>query len=111
VLLPVQEHLLIPSDRGSTGLKGVVPNTGGSQAKCSTALCRHNHLDTFGTPEKAGQAYLQHWQTNHPKELEKERQRAAALLDQVPGHLLTRLHGQEVDWVQLCVSKQYTVPG
>jgi hypothetical protein len=27
------------------------------------------------TPEEAAQVYLQHWKTNHPKELEKEQQR------------------------------------
>jgi hypothetical protein len=49
--LQVQEHLLIPSDRGSTGLKGMVPNTGRYKAKCSTAPCRNHYLGYFDTPE------------------------------------------------------------
>jgi hypothetical protein len=65
VLLPVQEHLLIRSDRSSTGFTGVYPNKGRYQAKCDTSPCHNNHLGSFGTPEEAAQAYLQHHQHSH----------------------------------------------
>ena len=73
MLLPVQEHLLIRTDRATTGFKGVVPNKGRYQARCDTSTCHHNHLGTFDIPEEAAQAYLQHREKKHPKELEKER--------------------------------------
>jgi hypothetical protein len=69
-----EEHLLMRSGKGSTGFKGVVcPSTGRYRAKCTTSPCCHLTLGSFGTPEEAAQAYLQHWQTDHPEELEKER--------------------------------------
>jgi hypothetical protein len=76
VLLPVQEHLLIQSDRkdNKTGFKGVHPHKGRYKAQCSTPACLNSYLGSFGTPEEAAQAYLQHWQTNHPGALEKEQQ-------------------------------------
>ena len=61
----MQEHLLIRSDKSQTGFKGVTPNKGRYQAKCDTSPCRHNHLGSFGTPEEAAQAYLQHHQHSH----------------------------------------------
>jgi hypothetical protein len=70
---PVQEHLLIRSDKGQTGFKGVHPSHGRYEAKCSTPPCRHNYLGSFGTPEEGAQAYLQHYQKEHPEELMKER--------------------------------------
>jgi hypothetical protein len=73
VLLPVQEHLLMRSDKGSTGFKGVHQDRGRYQATCNTALCHNHYVGKFDTPEEAAQAYLQHWETNHPEELEKER--------------------------------------
>ena len=73
VLLPIQEHLLIRSDRGQTGYRGVHPDHGRYRATCNTTPCRKNNLGFFGTPEKAAQVYLQHWEKQHPEELEKER--------------------------------------
>jgi hypothetical protein len=71
--LQVQERLLIRSDKSSTGFKGVYSDKGRHKAECNTAPFHHNYHGTFGTPEEAAQAYLQHCQTNHPDELEKER--------------------------------------
>jgi hypothetical protein len=51
----------------------VTADKGRYYARCDTAPCRFNHLGSFGTPEDAAQAYLQHWEKKHPKELEKER--------------------------------------
>jgi hypothetical protein len=65
VLPEVQHHLLIRSDRGKTGYKGVVAQYGRYRANCATLPCRSNHLDTFDTPEDAAQAYLQHHQEEH----------------------------------------------
>jgi hypothetical protein len=65
VLLPVQEHLLIRSDKGKTGYKGVGASYGRYQAKCDTSPCHCYSLGSFGTPEEAAQAYLQHQQHNH----------------------------------------------
>jgi hypothetical protein len=71
VLLPVQEHLLIRSDRNSTGYKGVSPTKGRYRATCDTSPCHHNHLGTFDTLEDAAQLYLQHYQKEHPEEFKK----------------------------------------
>jgi hypothetical protein len=68
-LLLVQEHLLIRSDKSSTGFKGVFQNHGRFMARCDTPPCRNNHLGTFDTSQKAAQAYLQHWETDHPDAL------------------------------------------
>ena len=73
VLREVQEHLLIRSDRASTGYKGVQKSTNGRYyVACYTPPC-HHHLGTFDTPEEAAQTYLQHQQKEHPEELKKER--------------------------------------
>jgi hypothetical protein len=58
----VQVDLLIRSSSNATGFKGVKPNRGRFQAQCQT--CRQNH-GTFGLPEEAAQAYLQHHQQSH----------------------------------------------
>jgi hypothetical protein len=55
-------------------------------AACQTPPCHNSHLGNFGTPEGAAQAYLQHYQKEHPEELEKER--APPL--KVQAHLLIR---------------------
>ena len=81
-----EQHLLIRSDKGKTGYKGVHPHRGRHQATCDTSPCRNNHLDTFGTPEEGAQADLQHHPKQHPEELKKER--APPL--QVQEHLLIR---------------------
>jgi hypothetical protein len=88
VLLPVQEHLLIRSDRkdNKTGYRGVRPSKGRYQATCKTPPCKNNHLGSFDTPEEGAQAYLQHYQKEHPEELKNER--APPL--QVQEHLLIR---------------------
>jgi hypothetical protein len=78
------EHLFIRSDRSSTGYKGVQANTGRYQTRCDTPPCRRNHLGSFVTPEAAAQAYLQHWEKEHPEELKKKQ--APPL--QVQEHLL-----------------------
>ena len=81
---------LIRSDRANntTGFKGVYPElrTGRYKAICSTPPCRNTYLGSFVTPEEAAQVYLQHYQKQHPEELEKER--APPL--QIQGHLLIR---------------------
>jgi hypothetical protein len=62
------------SDKSSTAcFKGVHQDRGRYQAKCTTAPCHKNHLGSFDAPEDAAQAYLQHYENKHPKELEKER--------------------------------------
>jgi hypothetical protein len=86
VLPEVQEHLLIRSDKAKTGYKGVTASNDRYMAKCNTSPCRLNHLGIFDTPEDAAQAYLQHLEKKHPKELEKER----APLPEVHHHLLIR---------------------
>jgi hypothetical protein len=72
--LQVQEHILMRSDKASSGFKGVQPYKGRYKATCDTPPCRHHYLGMGGTPEEAAQAYLQHWEEAHPEELEKERQ-------------------------------------
>ena len=91
-MLPeVQKHLLIRSDRAkSTGYKGVVANNGRYRAECSTSPCRHNYLGTFGTPEEAAQAYLQHQEKEHLEELGKQRVPRPVLL-RVPRPVLLHL--------------------
>jgi hypothetical protein len=76
---------LVRSDTAKSGYKGVGAQFGRFQAKCTTSTCR-NSLGTFGTPEEAAQAYLQHYRKEHPEELEKER--APPL--KVQEHLLIR---------------------
>ena len=68
--MDVEEHL-IRSDRtnSTTGLKGVTPDHGRYKAVCDTPPCRKNHLGMFDTAEEAAQAYLQHYQKQHPEEL------------------------------------------
>jgi hypothetical protein len=61
------EHLLMRSDKGSTGFKGVRLSKGRGQAKCNTAPCNHNYLGMFGTPQEAAQAYRLHWEEAHPE--------------------------------------------
>ena len=93
------------SDKSSTGFKGVRLHKGRYQATCNTAPCHNHHLGTFGTPEEAAQAYLQHWETEHPEELEKERQQphsSAASSAGAPSHAV----GQGLDWIQGCASTQ-----
>jgi hypothetical protein len=71
-LAQVQEHLLIRSDIGQTGFKGVHQSTlGWYQAQCTTAPCCRNLLGRFGTPEQAALAYLQHQEQEHPDELQE----------------------------------------
>jgi hypothetical protein len=65
VLLPVQEQLLLRSDTNQTGFKGVHRNSGRYRAECDTPPCHHHNLGTFGTPEEAAQAYLQHREKEH----------------------------------------------
>jgi hypothetical protein len=89
VLLPVQEHLLIRSDKNITGYNGVVPNQHRYQARCFTSPCRNNYLGHFDIPEEAAQAYLQHYQKDHPEQLKKERVPRPVLLP-VQEHLLIR---------------------
>jgi hypothetical protein len=45
-----------------SGFKGVEPSKDKFLARCNTAACRNNYLGSFGTPEEAAQAYLQHGQ-------------------------------------------------
>jgi hypothetical protein len=74
VLLPLQEDLLIRSDKSSTGYKGVQPLSGGRyKTTCDTPPCHDNYLGTFDTPEEGAQAYLQHKQKEHTEQLKKER--------------------------------------
>jgi hypothetical protein len=40
-----------------------------------------NHLGTFDTPEEAAQAYLQHWQTDHPEALKNQSNGMAFLIN------------------------------
>ena len=86
-----EQHLLIRSDRANntTGYKGVHPHKGRYQVQCNTSTCRKNHLGNFGTPEEGAQAYLQHYQNEHPEELKKERAPPLVLLP-VQEHLLIR---------------------
>jgi hypothetical protein len=62
---PVAAHLLMRSDRSSTGYQGVVQNKGRYKATCDTAPCRNHHLGRFSNLEEAAQAYLQHHQEKH----------------------------------------------
>jgi hypothetical protein len=66
---------LIRSDKVRSGFKGVREICDGQyQATCFTSPCVHNNLGaTFGSREEAAQAYLRHWEKDHPEELEKER--------------------------------------
>ena len=66
VLPEVQEHLLIRSDKATSGYKGVTTSKGRYYAKCDTSPCHHNRLGIFDTSEEAAQVYLQHWVTEHP---------------------------------------------
>ena len=38
----------------------------------NTPPCHTSHIGSFGTPEEAAQAYLQHWEKDHPAQLKKE---------------------------------------
>jgi hypothetical protein len=78
VLLPAQDQLLVKSDKGSTGFKGVHQHKGRYQAQCRTTPCRNNHLGTFGISHEAAQAYLQHWETDHADALAKDRRQGLA---------------------------------
>jgi hypothetical protein len=69
-----EQHLLIRSDKSSTGYRGVHPHQGRYQAKCQTPPCLQNYLGTFDTSEEAAQAYLQHYQEEHPEELKVQHQ-------------------------------------
>ena len=71
---------LIPSDKSSTGYRGVRPSGGRYQATCKTPRCHDNHLGTFDTSEEGAQAYLQHCEKEHPEGLEKERAPRPVLL-------------------------------
>jgi hypothetical protein len=86
MLLPVQERLLVRSDRSSTGFKGVRPHQGQYRAECTRVECNH-HIGRFGTPEEAAQAYLQHLKNFHPAELGTKR---APRPLQVQEHLLSK---------------------
>jgi acyl-CoA synthetase (NDP forming) len=92
VLPEVQYHLLIRSDKHRSGYKGVHAKDGRYRAQCTTAPCRFNQLGRFDTPEDAAQAYLQHWETKHPEELEKERapRPPPPVLPEVQHYLLIR---------------------
>jgi hypothetical protein len=109
VLLPVQEHLLMRSDSNLTGFKGVCPNEGRYKATCSTAPCHDQHLGMFATPEEAAQAFLQHWQTNHPEELKKVQQQGPRaprpVLLPVQEHLLMRSDKGSTGFKGVCPKK------
>jgi hypothetical protein len=82
--------------KSKSGFKGVAQKKGGYHTTCDRPPCRHNHLGSFGTPEEAAQAYLQHCQTFHSEALEKEQQRAPRsdpLLSSGGPQLLKRLAG------------------
>ena len=65
MLLPIQKHLLIRSDRARTSFKGVHQHKDRYKAECNRSPCRLNYLGTFDAPEEAAQAYLQHLQQCH----------------------------------------------
>jgi hypothetical protein len=69
--LQVQEHLLIRS-KSKSGFKAVRIHDGRYQARCDRGSCHHHHLGSFGTPEEAAQAYLEHLEKEHPKVHPKE---------------------------------------
>jgi hypothetical protein len=62
--------LLIRSDTSKTGYRGVGETGclafGKYVAKCETVPCSKKHIGSFNAPEKAAQAYLQHWEKVHP---------------------------------------------
>ena len=66
--------------------------SGRYRAKCETAPCHHNYLGLFDRPKDAAQAYLQHWEKEHPEELVKERAPPPPppVLPEVQHHLLIR---------------------
>ena len=78
-----EEHL-IRSDRAKTGFKGVTLHQGRYQAQCKTSPCGQNFLGMFDTPEEAAQAYLQHWEKEHPEQLKKQRVPTPVLLPLLP---------------------------
>jgi hypothetical protein len=83
-----EQHRLIRSDKSRTGYKQVHQNKGRFEAKCDTSPCHDNHLGSFDTPEEAAQAHLQHYQKQHPEELDQERARPVLL--PIREHLLIK---------------------
>ena len=72
-----ESEKLIRSSFNMTGFKGVHPHgphRDRYQAQCNTPPCSNNHLGTFFTPEEGAQAYLQHYQKEHPEELQHKRE-------------------------------------
>jgi hypothetical protein len=56
----------------TTGFKGVHSSQGRFKARCDKASCHDNTLGCFDTPEEAARVILQHYQKEHPEELERE---------------------------------------
>jgi hypothetical protein len=67
-----EEALLIRSDRGKSGFKGVYLHLGKYKSSCDTPPCRGKSLGSrLDTPEQAARRYLQHQQHEHAAELSK----------------------------------------
>ena len=73
----------------TTGFKGVHSSQGRFKARCDKASCHDNTLGCFDTPEEAARVILQHYQKEHPEELEREQVPRPVLLP-VQEHLLIR---------------------
>ena len=122
VLHDVQEHLLIRSDKGKTGYKGVVANhsrysakcntppchsnrlgtfdtpgadNGRCYANCDTSPCHGNRLGTFDTPEDAAQSYLQHQQKEHEHAAELNDMKPLAEEEEEEGHAVSTDKGKK----------------
>jgi hypothetical protein len=72
---PYPARLLMRSEKGSTGFKGVRLHMGRYQAKCDTAPCHNHYFGRVDTPEEAAQAYLRHWVKDHPEKLASKKRK------------------------------------
>ena len=74
-----------------TGYRGVQSDRERFQACCNLNHSRQLFLGRFATVEEAAAAFLQHWEKDHPEQLEKARRQEQLAKERVPRPVLLQV--------------------